>query len=78
MVKRILPPITGKCTVCTINLFNDPPRPMVWPCGIHRSIPDREKKTHLCPYESDQEFNLYMKVYKEKNQPLGPTGEAET
>ena len=78
MVKRNLPPITGKCEICTINLFGSPPKPIVWPCGIHRTELGKEKKIPKCPYETTEEFDIYMKKYKEKNKPLGPTGEAET
>ena len=45
---------TGKCKVCTINLWAPDNKPKVWPCGIQAKV-IAGKSTEQCPYETTEE-----------------------
>jgi hypothetical protein len=44
--------VTGKCEICTINLWSSSNgEPVVWPCNVKG-----------CPYEADHEQNAHLKI----------------
>jgi hypothetical protein len=52
MAKKNFGECTGKCTVCTINLWsNTDNKPAIWPCNITG-----------CPYEDAKKQNRHLGV----------------
>ena len=52
MAKHNFGEVVGKCSVCTINLWDlSGGEPAVWPCGIKD-----------CPYEDHSEQNQHLKI----------------
>lgn len=52
MAKQYFGEVVGKCSICTINLWDESNgEPAIWPCGVKE-----------CPYEDSKLQNQHLKV----------------
>ncbi len=55
---------SGKCPICTINVYPPEDLPSVWPCGVGLFREDNIKKEDrvVCPFETEEQQRKLMIV----------------